>query len=264
MKDEDLNPSQTQEEEEQLEDVASDVQETPEEPEQEEQEEPKEPEAPKPEEPEEEPELVEEEPEQEEEAPVSRRENKRIATLTKKLAEAYRTTPTTPQPPHQLFGDGGYDADEANAIATEYGQQQYLAGLAQANALEFKVELELDVPRVAQKYPVLDPESADFDPGIADYMNRKYLTLVGYDPSTGTRANPTLRYGEFAEAEMEFVETLASMKNVDTQKNLAKQAAKTGLRPSGPANKPYQGNDPSKMTDKQLDDVINQAMNIKK
>lgn len=215
-------------------------------------------------------ETTEEEPkpeETEEEPAPSPRQNKAIERLTKKLAETSQQLKDVqskpPQKQDQIIGEGDYDLDQINGLAQDFGQQRYNEGLAQANSLAFQTRLEIDAPRVAQKYEILDQNSDNFDPGRASFINELYLQTVGYDPTTGTVKNPNIRYEEFADGIMELVDTAASAKNADSSKNLAKQAAQTGVRPSGVAKK-YSGDNPAEMSDDQLDEVIAASLGIKK
>lgn len=191
-----------------------------------------------------------EEEEQPEEVPVSRRANKRIQDLTRKLAEAHQPQ-QQPQTQRQIIDEGEYTPEEVNRLAQQHGEQQYSAGLAQANALAFSTRLEIDAPKVATKFPVLDQNSDNFDPGVSAFINESYLKTVGYDPNIGTVQNNNIRYEEYVDGMMELVDTLSQGKQADSQKNLAKQAAQTGVRPSG-TRKTYDGADPSKMTLEQL------------
>jgi hypothetical protein len=203
----------------------------------------------------------------EEPAPVSRRENKRIAELTRKLAESNQQRvqqPTQPQP-RQIIGEGDYDLDQVNGLAQQYGEQRYNEGLAIANAQRFETRLEIDAPKVEAKYPVLNPRSEQFDPGIAEWSTQLYYKTVGLKPGsdgTFTVENPNIRYEEFADGLMEAVETLATSKSADSKVNLAKQAAQTGVRPTGVAKKQYSGTDPSKMTTAQLQAAINAQLGL--
>lgn len=245
MSDEDTNPVETEEviadETPQVEPTATEEPTEVEAPEKEEA--PAEPEPVADEQPEEIPEPVEE--------PVSRRANKRIQELTRKLAEAQQHQPQRPVQRQQLINEGDYTPEEINGLAQQYGQEQYSAGLAQANALAFSTRLEIDAPKVATKYPVLDQNSDNFDPGVSAFINESYLKTVGYDPQVGSVQNNNIRYEEYVEGMMELVDTLSQGKEADSQKNLAKQAAQTGVRPSG-IRKDYSGTDPSKMTLEQL------------
>lgn len=201
--------------------------------------------------PEPEAEAEPDEPVEEEEQPVSRRENKRIQDLTRKLAEAQQSTPQRVTQQRQIIDDGDYSSEEVNGLAQQYGQEQYNAGLARANAIAFQTDLKIDAPRVAQKYEVLDQNSDNFDPGVAAFINESYLKTVGYNAGTGMVQNNNIGYEEYVDAQMELVEALSASKSADSTRNLAKQAARTGVRPSG-VSKSYSGADPSKMSLEQL------------
>jgi hypothetical protein len=223
------------------------------------------PEDPEAEEPKEEP-GEEEEPAEEEEKPVSRRESKRI----KQLLEKFATPQQQPQPQveqrieaakKKLIEEGEYSLDQINQMAEDYRQEAYKEGVqagqnASQNATLFLTRLEIDAPKVAAKHDFLDQNSDNFDPGQASFINELYLKTVGYDPRTGVAANPNIRYDEFVDGVMDLVDLQASAKVVDTKKNITKQAAKTGPRPGGTVKKAYQGDDPTQMSDEQLDAAI--------
>jgi hypothetical protein len=208
---------------------------------------------------------TEEESQEEEEKPLTRRENKRLQQVLKKLQEnpqAPQQQPRQTQSPQ--IEDGEYTGDELNKRFGEYGDQRYSEGLQQAQvALGFQTRLEIDAPRVASKYPVLDPNNNNFDPGVATLLNEQYLRTVGFDDRTGNVRNPNLRYEEYMDAMMEVVDTLSSSKSADATQNAAKQASKMGVRPSGVAKKSYQGDDPRRMSNEQLTQAINDGLGIR-
>ena len=85
-------------------------------------------------------------------------------------------------------------------------------------------------------------------------MNTWYLQTTGYDAETGRGANPNIRYSEFVEGIMELGKVIGSQEAVKTAKNVAKQAATTGLRPDGSTAKRLDLNKaPGAMTDEELD-----------
>jgi len=226
--------------------------------------EPEEPESPAPEEPEteapaEEPEAEEEQPAEQpqeesaeeapEEKPPSRRETLRIQQLLGKYGPPpERTQPSQPKP-ETLNYQEALDADpevikrlEADRQAA--GQYQYNQGLEQAKSIQFHTRLEIDAPQVESTYKFLNPrDKENFDPVRADAMNQLYLNASGYDagdPAKGipeSVSNPNIRYRDFVEAQMEFAEALLADKQVQSSKNIAKQAATTGLRPDGSSAK---------------------------
>lgn len=207
-----------------------------------------------------------------EEQPVSRRESKRIQQLLDKFAQSdearFRRNQRQPQPQRQrgrqIIPEGDYDIDDINGIAAQYGENEFARGLSQAQALHnantFATRMEIDAPRVNSKHAFLDKESEDFLPGAAVLVNRMYLNTVGYDPYTGAVQDSSLRYGEFVDAFMEVVEMIALGKTADSTRNVAHQAAQTGIRPGGTRPPVYRGADPKKMTDAQLDAVIAQQL----
>lgn len=198
---------------------------------------------------------VADEPIEEPEAPEpqpSYRENKRIAELTRKLAEAQHPAYNPPQLPRQNIAEGDYDVDQLNGMFQQGTQEAYQAGLAQANAIGFTTDLKIEAPRVAQKYEFMNQDSEHFDPGAAALLNEKYLKIVGYNPNNGTVQNNNIGYEEFIDAEVELAQLLNRSASADSSRNLAKQAAQTGVRPNSVNKKNYQGTDPSKMTLDQL------------
>jgi hypothetical protein len=207
-------------------------------------------------------ETVEEDLEEEEPKPPSRRETLRIQQLLEKLKQQPEAPKVTP---------GGMDFSTAlNADPevvkqleddrTAVAQAQYNAGLEQAKSIQFHTRLEIDAPRVEAKYPQLDKESPTFQPVVANAINQWYLNTVGYDPKTDSVVNPSVRYADFVEGIMELADEVAGEKTATATKNIAKQAAQTGIRPGGGRTK---GLDltkaPQDMTDEELRAVIGQA-----
>ena len=150
---------------------------------------------------------------------------------------------------------------QLEADRQSYGQNQYNQGLEQAKSIQFHTRLEIDAPRVEAKYPQLDKESPKFNPAVADAINQWYLATAGYNPQTNSVQNSDVRYSDFVEGIMELSDEMAGQKNVATAKNIAKQAATTGIRPDGSKSKSMNLNQaPDKMTDDELDAIINQAI----
>lgn len=174
--------------------------------------------------------------EAEEEKPPSRREQLRIQQLLTKLKD--KDTKETPSGVEALDYATALNADpevveQLQADRKRYGEELYQRGLQQANSMQFHTRLEIDAPKVEAKYSQLNKESDQFDPAIADALNSAYLQLVGYDERTDTVQNPNIRYADYIEAQFELANALASEKTARTTKNIAKQAAATGLRPDG-------------------------------
>lgn len=218
--------------------------------------------------------------EEEEQQPVSRRESKRVKQLLDKL-DRYEQGQGQPrggqpqgsaprQPNGQIIPEGEYDIDQINGMAQDYGQRLYQMGLTQAqaynNASMFATRLEIDAPRVRSKYDFLDPEAGDdvYNPGVTDFVDKMFLNTVGYDPMTGVVSNQDLRYNEFVDGFMDVVELVANGKVADSANNIAKRTAQRGVRPGGNTKKAnYQGDDPTQMSDEQLDAAIASGLGIR-
>jgi hypothetical protein len=221
---------------------------------------PKEPEAPVEEDgqgEEEEPQA----PEPVEAPPMSRREQLRVADLLKKY-------PDLKQEPAKVAGVDFRNKVEADDdtyktledTTQQYGQAQFNAGLEQAKSIQFHTRLEIDAPRVEAKYPRLDPNSEQFDKEAANDMYAMYTRMTGYDAQNDTVAHPNIRWIDFADAQMNLARRIAAEQSVESSKNIAKQAAQTGLRPDGSTSKKLNLNKaPGQMTDEELKAVIAQA-----
>lgn len=215
--------------------------------------------------PEDEPEVPVELPEDKGPQQPSRRESLRIQKLVAQLKQ--QPTPIPQQNPVNTLDYGqALEADEAvvrqlEADRTQYGQAQFSAGLEQANSVKFHTRLEVDAPKVEAKYPQLDKSSDKFNPALADAVNEMYLSSVGYDPSRDTVQNPNARYADYVEAIFELGGEIAGAKTETTRKNIAKQAATTGIRPDGSKAKRMNLNQaPQTMSDEELDAVIAQGI----
>lgn len=222
-----------------------------------------------PEKPEEEP--AEEEPKEEEPQP-SRREQLRIQDLLKKYGPPQERSQAPSQKPDLLNYEEALDADPAvleqlSKDRDANGQFQYNAGLEAAKTIQFETRLELDAPTVEAKYTFLNPrDKENFDPVRANAMNTLFLQQVGYDPGNPQKGipssvqNSSIRYRDFVEAQMEFAEALMADRQNTTVKNVARQAATTGLRPDGSAAKKFNLNkNPQDMSTEELYAAIGQT-----
>lgn len=199
-------------------------------------------------------EQVEEETEQiedreiEEERPPSRRESLRIQKLIEKLKNPEQQN--TPQRHQGLNYGEALDADpevvrQLEADRTAYAEQAHQQGLEQAQSIQFHTRLEIDAPKVVAKYSQLNPEDKEhFNPMLADAVNTWYLTTTGYNPDTGRVSNSDVRYSEFVDSIFELGNEIAGQKVQATAKNIARQAAVTGLRPDGSSSKRLNLNQP--------------------
>lgn len=251
-----------------VEEVVDEQPETPPEPTEESQEEPDQEEVEEIE-PEGEPEELQDEPEpEEEEKPPSRRESLRIQQLLEKMKQPQQQQYQQPQQLGGLNYSEALDADpntiaQLEADRQQVAQQQYQQGIAQAESIKWESRLEIDAPKVESKYPQFDKNSAEFDPALADSVNQMYLQMVGYDANTGMVQNPQIRYADYVESIVEQAERMAGNKVARAQKNIARQAAATGLRPDGSAAKTLNldpNKDPKSMTDKELEAMIKLSM----
>lgn len=211
-----------------------------------------------PEGPEEEP---EEQPEEAPEQPPSRREQLRIQQLLQKYGDPRRQQAQQQTPSQRrdaLDYEQALDADpetikQLQEDRQREGQVQYNEGLKRAEFLDWRTSLKIDSPNVEKKYPILDKTSPEFHPAVADAVNRWYLNMSGFDPQQGSVNNPNISYADFVESYMELVQETAGQRNAQTVKNVARQAAATGLRPDGSsANRLNLNKDPSDMTIEEL------------
>lgn len=213
-------------------------------------------------------------PKQEEESQPSRRENLRIQQLVSKLRQQQPEGPSQPQQapevPDALNYSEKLNADEETLKTLEsdrrnYGDTQYNRGLSEAQRIAntniFHTRLEIDAPKVASKYSFLNKDSDDFHPVMANAVNEWYLASAGYDSDTGSVRNPDVRYAEFVDGIFELADEIAQQKVSTSRKNIAQQAAKTGIRPDGsPAQKMDLSKAPSEMTTEELTAFINQNL----
>lgn len=129
------------------------------------------------------------------------------------------------------------------------------------DTLRWEMGVKIDTPQVLAKYEQLNPESPKFDAVVADALNMEYLHTVGFDEKTGLVANPNISYAEYVEARFELANLLAQERVQTTTKEIAKQAASTGLRPDGSQSKKLNLNQaPENMTDEELDAIIGQSI----
>ena len=213
-------------------------------------------------------EPVEEPADEEPEPKPSRRESLRIQQLLEKMKQVPQPV-QQPVQPNRLDYNEALDADPATIQQFEQDrraveQASYQQGLEQAKSIQFHTRLDIDGPRVEQKYPILNQESPEFNPAVADAVNSWFLQMAGYDPATDTVANPNVRYSDFVDSYMELVEKTAGQKVTQSSKQIAKQAAQTGIRPDGSAAKKLDLNKaPEDMTDEELQARINKDLGIK-
>lgn len=211
-----------------------------------------------------EPAPAEEPPAEETPKPVSRRKELRMQKLMQlqKRLEGGEQPPAPRSKTPGLDYESTLDADpevlkQLEADRRSYGDAQFSEGLKRAEFLDWKTSLKIDAPRVEQKYPMLDPQSDQFHPAVADSVNKFYLFLSGFDEQSNTVANANVGYADFVESYMELVDETAGNKVAQSRTNIAKQAAATGLRPDGSSTKRMNLNQaPELMSDEELDAYI--------
>ena len=151
--------------------------------------------------------------------------------------------------------------EQLEAKSQEFGQSQFDAGREQANTIQFHTRLEIDAPKIEAKYPQFDKDSVEFNPAVADAINKWYLATVGYNSQTNSVQNANVRYADFVEGIMELADNMAGVKTTKTASNIAKQAASTGLRPDGSSARGLDlGKAPEDMTDEELNAVISRDL----
>lgn len=210
-----------------------------------------------------------------EETPApSRREQLRVQQLLKKYGPPPAEEPAPSQTPAPSSAPNFrelIDADDAVYDALDTTTQQAIAEARKAGetdtlkvikSVQWETLLQIDTPQVLSKHPALNPNDKEhFRPALADAMNRRYMAMVGFDPKTRTVETPDIRYSDFVESEFELADEIASTQVANTTKNIAKQAANTGLRPDGSAAKGMDlSKHPEDMTNEELNAVIKANM----
>lgn len=201
-----------------------------------------------------------------EEPKPSRRESLRIQQLLSKMKEGQASQPA----PQALDYSQTLNADPELIQQLEEDRRNYGEAIRNATTqdllktVEFRTRLEIDAPRVEERFPVLNTRSNEFNPAVADAINTMYLDAVGYNPATETVQKANIRYADFVDSVMELADSIASEKNTQTVKNVTRQAATTGLRPDGSTPKTTfdLSKPPQDMSKEELDAVIRRNLRI--
>lgn len=196
----------------------------------------------------------------EEERPPSRREQLRVQQLLKKYGppQQRQQAPQPEGPNYREMLDAPDEVyEQLESTQQQYGQAQYQQGqnaaLQQMQTVEWRTTLHIDTPEVQREYDMLNPTSQNFHPALTDTINQLYLKTVGYDEKSGVVQNSGIRYKEFVDSYMELADEMAKSKVAKTTKNIAQQAANTGLRPDGSSAKRLNLNQPiENMSDEEL------------
>lgn len=131
------------------------------------------------------------------------------------------------------YQDGEYDIDQLERDRRNYAQQQFNEGVRQGTDLyqteRFADRLETDIERVLSS-------RTDIDDITEQMLVQSYLDKIGAQEDANGRItiqNPNLRFRDFADKKLEEIDTLVQSKISQSTKNIASQAAKTGVRPNG-------------------------------
>jgi hypothetical protein len=185
-----------------------------------------------------------EEPEETPAAP-SRREQLRVEDLLRKYGPPKETPRTKTGKDYRELIDAEDEVIKAlESDRTQATQESYNQGLERAQYFQWETLLQVDEPAIRIKHPELDPTNKEkYHPVLRRAMDAKYAAFVGYDPGDPEKGiarsvrNPSIRYSEFVESELEFADEIASQRVERTTQNIAKQTAQTALRPDGSSAK---------------------------
>lgn len=134
--------------------------------------------------------------------------------------------------PLQYDQGGEFDIDQLANDRRQYGQHNFNEGVRQGAAFyeaeRFADRLDIDIDRVLSKRD-------DIDDVTEKLLVESYLDKVGAREQNGriVIANPNLRFRDFAESKLKEIDDLVQMKVSQSTKNIASQAANTGVRPNG-------------------------------
>jgi uncharacterized protein YerC len=167
---------------------------------------------------------------------LEKRQARYIDKLTDKLG-AYRNQQTQAPLNNQNtykpieYGEQEYQIADLEKDRQQYGEMQRQQGLSQAQDIArttvWRDSVDRDNDYIDRKYPMLDENSPEFDPDIANLINQQFLQVVGFNGSTV--ANP-IRYRHFVEAQFELADRFATSRNAETAQNVARQAAQTSVK----------------------------------
>lgn len=142
-----------------------------------------------------------------------------------------------------------FKAGDLEADRSKYGQQELARGAqlgefyAKQNHFWDTVELENKVLSSDPKFTFLNETLPDgqpnpsFDEDKAGDINEMYLELVGFDPQKNTVKRTDISYEKFVRRYVERIEDWIEDSMEHSQKNLAAQQSKSGIRPSGSSKK---------------------------
>lgn len=175
-----------------------------------------------------------------------RRQERHIERLTDQLRQgfdqnrAYRERLVPPQrdsyQPLRYEDGADYDKETLERDREAYATRRAAEAVSQLQSAaqqEFFIDrMERDVEYISSRTPQLDESASEFDPDLADSVNRLYLATIGYNPQTGVITNPGIRYRDFASAFMGALDKVKTSESADTAQNLARQSGRAGVRPT--------------------------------
>jgi hypothetical protein len=135
--------------------------------------------------------------------------------------------------PLQYDQETEFGVDQLANDRRQYGQQTFNEGVRQGQAFyeaeRFADRLDTDIERVLSKRD-------DIDDVTEKLLVESYLDKVGAREDQNGRiiiGNPNLRFRDFAESKLKEIDDLVQVKLSQSTKNIASQAANTGVRPNG-------------------------------
>lgn len=159
--------------------------------------------------------------------------------------------PVKPHQPMEIKDGDVIDPKDVVADREAFGTSKFAEGAnlgyqtatSRAQLESFDNRLDIDVERVEQKWDVLDPSKEDvYKPGLEKNLVNGYIRAVGMekDQKSGriTIRDPQLRFRDYVDQQMEQMEEYAEAVAAKTTTNVASQARKTGVRPTGQAPAP--------------------------
>lgn len=135
--------------------------------------------------------------------------------------------------PEQLEKDRQTVVQNSRAEGIQQGLNQ---GTSQVVKELWADRFDVDGDRVAAKWTELNPESDNYNAKLEATLVQKYIAFTGVEKDTRNRITiqkPNIRFKDFVEAEMQNLEDYASHHRETSNKNIERQSAQRGVRPTG-------------------------------
>lgn len=182
-----------------------------------------------------------------------RRETNYIDKLSQEIRNSGFRSSDRPELPAQdyqplKYEEGDYDPRQLEQDRERYGEAQRQSAYQEYRKSQEAIQnqlwadrLEMDNERAQKAWDILDESSDKFDSDFSAEMTQKYLNFIGYRATTDQQGNtvdikvdrPNIRWIDFVKAEKQNFERYVARQAETSVKNVAKQAANTGIRPSG-------------------------------